>query len=337
MAKSSTRGDPLGIGDSDVPSDDDLMGGEHPDVPEGEEPPEGEEAETEKAPSGKDAESDEADAPEGEEPDDEEADEPESESDTQQRGDPTKALQQARLENKRLKQSFEQSVRAEADRIRREADQRLERVKQAFQQLQREQQSRAQQDMDPRPDPAADPAGYIEWQERQNVLRVERVNQDLQQTREELALSRDIQAAEQYDRMGQSEFPDYDTATQHVAEVWADEMVSAGVPPEQLPQALATRARAFVQGCLRAGKLPHQELYRISKRFGYAGAPAKPPAATRVEQVKIASKSPAAKTINRSGRSAGNGEIGRADLMTMKDDDFAALSDRELIEAMNRG
>jgi hypothetical protein len=140
-----------------------------------------------------------------------------------------------------------------------------------FQQL--EQQSQQRQQQVTAPDPNTDPLGAMMHQLQQVTTNVESLKQQLTQEQQNNLLKQQFttftQSISQIKDAYAKTVPDFDAAYAHVRSVRTEDLLSVGIKPDRIPQILLQDELAIAQNAISAGKNPAEELYKMSKRYGY--------------------------------------------------------------------
>jgi len=200
-------------------------------------------------------------------------------------------------------------------------------------------QSQSQQppDLPPQdlpPDPEQDIFAFVRWQARQ----MDRLGQELRNTRGEVGATRDTIAQrhaadalrETYQRDAVAfaqKTPDFVQAYNHMLSTRGAILAEQGYDGDAIRAMLVNEERAVVQRALAANKSPAEMIYAIAQRLGYqggGGAPArngKPSAGELLRNVQAGQA--ASKTLSASGGAAS--DLSVEALVNMNEQDFNAL------------
>jgi hypothetical protein len=191
---------------------------------------------------------------------------------------------------------------------------------------------------DPAPDPEQDIFSFVRWQGRQ----LDRLAQELHNTRGEIGATRDtisqreavdaLRTAYQRDAVAFAQkTPDFAQAYNHLLNTRAAMLAEQGYGAADVRQILGNEERGLVQRALAANKSPAEMMYATAQRFGYAGTGAaratestrsgRPSAGELLRNVQAGQA--ASKTLSASGGAAS--DLSVEALVNMSEADFNAL------------
>jgi len=172
----------------------------------------------------------------------------------------------------------------------------------------------------PPPDPATDPLGHFEYQNKSLTKQLGEVTEKLgkfEKTQTEQGqVQRVIETISSHEQDFRTQNPDYDAAVTFLKSERREEMKEFGVPLGQIDAVLSQEILAFANAALAQGKNPAQAAYNMAKRRGYK------PKASAPNLETIAKGMEASKTIDSGGGAAG---ITLNDLSKLPDDQLNAI------------
>lgn len=261
--------------------------------------------------------------------DDAETDEPEAEE--RPKKDGRVALRKFRAEEERRKAAEKQAAELREQFAR--ADERLKLLAQA--------QQPPQPQEEPPPDPAVDPIGALQWQQKQIEAQRQAAEQQQRSAQEQAVISQ-IDAGY---RRAFSEFstatPDAPEAYQHFTSALGNYFQMLGVPDAQIDALVVQEERKLAYQAAQRGQNPAEIVYNLAKQFGYQPKAKSEVETATDEAVEKAEKdidrrqkaAAAAKSLSAAGGSRGGRMPSMAELASMSDEEFAdmrsRMSDRE--------
>jgi len=238
------------------------------------------------------------------------------------------AVRAERLQNA-LHESRQQAREAKeaADKLRQEIDAREARMAEFVKAKFAEMQPKPAEP--PRPDRDEDPAGYMEWENRQLKDRLEKLETTAQQNQSrqvEMDQISDLQRAIQADEQQFiQKTPDYLNAVGHVQNHYSTVMEMQGFQPADIAKELQVFGTRFGASQLQMGKEPAAQFYELAKRLGYQPpSPTSAPETPAAPAVKDSPLDMIEKGQKQAGLGGGGGDIQKED--ESPDDEFPLLT-----------
>lgn len=224
-----------------------------------------------------------------------------------------------------------------AEAVRRSlADEQARRIQAETraQELERQLQAKSTPPAPESPDPTTDPLGAMMHQLAQVNGTVTELQKQLTQEQQKNLLKQQFDQFTTSVRQIKEDFerstPDFADAYNHIRTVRTEDLRTLGVPEAQIPQALLQDEIQLAQAAISRGKNPAEEMYAMSKRYGYQPKTAAPPAAKPpTPEEKLAALQKGADASRQPPRAApasdltveGLKDAGDADLNKMVQDD----------------
>lgn len=175
------------------------------------------------------------------------------------------------------------------------------------------------------PDPQTDPLGSMFHQLQQVNTAVAdlqaKLNQEQSGRLQQQQLQQFVQSVQQIKNDYAKTVPDFDAAYAHVRAVRTEDMRSHGVTEDQIPNMLTQAEFNMAQTAITQGKNPAEEIYKMSKRYGYQAKAA--PAQKQTAEQKLEQLSKGADAARSPAKGAPDTELTAESL---SDADDASLS-----------
>lgn len=213
------------------------------------------------------------------------------------------------------------------------ADEQARRVQAETRLEEMERQLQAKNNPPPTPpDPTVDPLGAMMHQLDRVNGTVTELQRQLTEEQQKNLLKQQFEQFSSGVRQIKEEFekstPDFSEAYNHIRAVRTEDLRAVGVPEAQIAQVLLRDEISLAQAALSRGKNPAEEMYNMSKRYGFQ-AKAAPPGKTLTPEEKLAGLQKGAQAAKQPPRAAPEADLtveglkdaGDADLNKMVQDD----------------